>query len=418
MNGVSFIYLILKIFIVILGKVYYNMYMYTKSLKYRLYPTPAQQTRLRHTLSVCKDVYNSLLNERKHDYELTGKSPSRYDQQKHFPVWSKEFSEVGVIHSQVLQNVAVRVDLAFNAFFTRCKKGDTPGFPRLKSGGYDSFTYPQVGFKVEKNAIYLSKIGTVKAVLHRTVEGKQITAKPRKMEQTVKTCTVRRQGDKWFVCFAIEYTAVPLPASTETVGIDVGVKSFAALSSGKFIRNPKFLQTDAKALAKAQRKVEKHKKGSSDQRKARKVVRRIHERIRNRRHNFLHQKTRKLVNQYGVICIEKLDIKQMSKKPAPVPNTQNSGQFLPNGASQKASLNKAILDAGWGMFRSILTYKAESAGRKLIEVNPAWTSQNCSRCQTLVKKKLKDRVHFCPKCGLSLDRDTNAAINILRIGTS
>ena len=388
----------------------------TKCLKYRLYPTPAQETRLRQTLSVCKDVYNSLLNERKCDYELTGKSPSRYDQQMHFPVWSQAFPEVGRVFSQVLQNVAVRVDLAFQAFFTRCKEGATPGFPRFKRAGYDSVTYPQAGFKVHVQSVYLSKIGIVKAILHRAVEGKMLCAKPRQMEQTIKTCTIRRQSDKWFVCFVIDYEAVPLPDSTERIGIDVGIKTFAALSNGEFIDNPQFLRTEAKALAKAQRKVEKHQQGSPAQRKARQVVRRIHERIRNRRHNFLHQESRQLVNRYGLIAVEKLNIRNMSQSPAPQPDTKNAGQFLPNGHAAKAGLNKSILDAGWGMFRAILANKAASAGRKFAKVNPAWTSQDCSGCGTRVKKKLSQRVHFCPHCGLSLDRDTNAALNILSIG--
>ena len=379
--------------------------MYTTCLKYRLLPTKAQQTALCRTLSVCRDVYNSLLNERKHDYEVQGVSPSRYAQQKHFPVWSKEFPEVGGVFSQVLQNVAVRVDLGFKAFFARVQRGDTPGFPRFQGAGYDSFTYPQAGFKIHEQAVYLSKIGIVKAILHRPVEGR------------MKTCTVRRQGDKWYMCLAVEVGEEPLPESTEQVGIDVGLNQFAALSTGEFIENPRFYRKDEKALAKAQRKVQKHKKCSPEQRKARKVVSRIHERVRSRRHDFVHQSSRKIVNRYGVIAVEKLNVKNMSKSPAPVQD-EETGEFLPNGASRKAGLNKSILDAAWSMFRHCLAYKAESAGRKWVEVNPAWTSQDCSGCAMRVKKKLSERVHFCPNCGLSLDRDTNAALNILNIGAS
>ena len=145
------------------------------------------------------------------------------------------------------------------------------------------------------------------------------------------------------------------------------------------------------------------------------VVSRIHERIRNRRHDFVHQTARRLVNRFGFIAVEKLNIKDMSKRPAPKQDTQ-TGEFLPNGASQKAGLNKSIADAVLGMFRNVLASKAESAGRKYVEVNPAWTSQDCSRCGMRVKKTLKERVHFCPNCGLCLDRDTNAALNILKIG--
>jgi len=354
-----------------------------KCLKYRLLTTPAQDTALCRTLDVCRNVYNSLLNERKHDYEVQGASASRYEQQKHFPVWSKEFPEVGSVFSQVLQNVAVRVDLAFKAFFARVKRGDTPGFPRFKGEGYDSFTYPQAGFKAGEQSVYLSKIGHVKAIVHRPMEGR------------VKTCTVRRQGDKWYVCFAVEVEEQPLLPSEETVGIDVGLTQFAALSNGAFVENPRFFGKEEKSLAKAQRKLSKQKRGSKERRQGKKVVRRIHERILFRRHDFVHQLARKLVNRFGLIAVEKLNIKNMQ------------GNHC---------LAKSIADASWGMFRSVLASKAESAGRTFAEVDPRWTSQDCSGCGTRVKKKLSERVHFCPNCGLSLDRDTNAALNILKIG--
>ena len=134
-----------------------------------------------------------------------------------------------------------------------------------------------------------------------------------------------------------------------------------------------------------------------------------------RRHDFVHQTARRLVNQYGLIAVEKLNIENMSKRPKPKQD-EETGEYLPNGASQKSGLNKSIADASWGMFRRVLASKAESAGRKYVEVDPRWTSQDCSGCGTRVKKKLSQRVHFCPQCGLSLDRDTNAALNILKIG--
>ena len=357
--------------------------MYTKCLKYRIFTTKAQETKLCQTLETCKDVYNSLLNERKYEYEVNGVSPSRYEQSGHFPEWSKKFPEIREVFSQVLQEVSGRVDLAFRAFFRRVKAGETPGYPRSKGDGYDSFTYPQAGFKIVEDTVYLSKIGTVKVVLHRPIEGR------------VKTCNVKRSGNKWFVCFAVEVEEDHFPASAESVGIDVGISQFAALSNGEMIANPRFFRKGEKALAKAQRKLSKQKRGSKDRRKAKKVVARIHERISNRRHNFVHQESRKIVNRFGFIAVEKLAVKNM----------------LGNHC-----LAKSIQDASWGMFRNVLASKAESAGRKFAEVNPAWTSQDCSGCKTRVKKKLSERVHYCPNCGLSLDRDTNAAINILNNG--
>jgi putative transposase len=354
--------------------------------QYRLYPTKAQEAEMVRTLETCRLVYNSLLNWRRHDYETLGKSPSRVDQQSAFPRWKREHPELCDVFSQVLQNVAVRVDLAFDAFFRRVKNGEKPGFPRLKGEGqYDSFTYPQMGFKVGSGSVTLSKIGQVKAHIHRPVEG------------VVKTCCVRRQNGKWFVCFSCTVDAEALPPSEDAVGIDVGLEKFAALSTGEFIANPRFFRKDEKALAKAQRKFDKvkHKRGSKSRRKAKKVVSRIHERIRNRRHDFVHQTARRIVNRFGVITVEGLNVR---------------------GMVRNHCLAKSIADASWSMFRSVLTAKAESAGRLVVAVNPAYTSMTCSGCGDVARKSLSDRWHWCPRCGLSLDRDTNAAVNVLALG--
>jgi putative transposase len=349
-----------------------------KAFKYRLYPTSAQETTLRQTLETCRGVYNSLLNERKHDYEVCGKSPSCAMQQKHLPLWKQAHPDLGEVYAQVLQDVAKRIDKAFEAFFRRVKLGEEPGYPRFKGKGqYKSITYPQDGFKVQEQAVYLSKIGTVKAVLHRPVEGK------------LKTCTVKREGDKWYVTFSCEILcaeakdlgcpegasyeveAEPLPPSEEQIGIDVGLKTFAALSNGEFIANPRFYRQEEKALAKAERKFDKvkNKYRSKARRKAKKVVRRINERIKNRRHDFIHQTARRLVNRFSLIAVEELQIDNMMATPDAKPDPENEGQFLPNGAAKKAGLNKSIGDAGWGMFRYVLTYMAASAGRVVVNIN-------------------------------------------------
>ncbi len=369
-----------------------------------MYPSHSQERSLGETLEVCRGIYNSLLNTRKFEYEVNAKSLSLHDQINAITGYKKGFPELTSIHSQVLQNVATRVDLAFKAFFRRVKAGETPGFPRMKGDGYDSFCYPGTGFAINTESVRLSKIGVVKAVIHRTVQG------------NVKTCTVKRQGQKWFACFTIETETVPLPENDKAIGIDVGIEKFAALSDGRYIDNPRFFRRDEKALAKAQRKTEKYKQRSQERTRAKQVISRVHEQIRNRRHNFVHQESRKVVNEFGTIVVEQLNVKNMSKAPAPKPDPENAGRFLPNGASRKAGLNKSILDAAWSMFRSAVAYKAENAGRKFLEVNPAYTSQECHSCGYRAKKKLSDRWHLCPKCGASLDRDMNAAINILAVG--
>jgi putative transposase len=228
--------------------------------------------------------------------------------------------------------------------------------------------------------VHLSKIGDVKAILHRPVQG------------LVKTCTIRRSGEKWYVSFACEVEDEPLPESEESIGIDVGIQKFAALSDGTFIENPRFFQRDEQALAKAQRRKERTKKGSRKHRKAKKAVRRVQERIANRRHDFCHQTARRLVNRFGRIALEKLNVA---------------------GMMQNSHLAKHIGDAAWSLFGRVLSEKAGRAGRQVMEINPALTSQDCSGCGYRVKKSLSERWHLCPDCSLSLDRDTNASRNIL-----
>ena len=360
--------------------------MQIKCLKYRVFPTKAQERRLQQTLETCRQVYNSLLNWRKHDYEVLGKSPSWYDQKRGITTWKASHPELSQVHSQVLQDVSVRVDLAFKAFFRRVKAGETPGFPRVKGDGYDSFCFPGTGYAVVNGGLRLSKItetnSLIKMRLHRPLVGK------------VKTCCIHRVGKKWFACFSVEQQDNFLPVSPEVIGLDAGLNSFLALSDGTFIDNPRFYRRDEKALAKAGRKQVKTAKGSRNRKKANKVLSRIHERVRNRRHDFVHQSARRLVNRYGVIAVEKLNVKGMIKNHC---------------------LAKSISDASWSMFRSVLTQKAESAAREVIAVNPAYTSQDCHACGYRAKKKLSERWHHCPMCSASLDRDTNAAINILNL---
>ena len=362
-------------------------------LKIRLFPDRAQERELEATLETCRLVYNSLVNDRKFQYDTAQVSVGRYTQQAYLPKWKKDHPELKAVYSQVLQDVVHRVELAFKAFFDRVAKGEAPGFPRLKGEGqYDSITFTQNdSFKVGDSTLRLAKVGQVKAKIHRRPWGE------------LKTCTVRRINGKWFACLCQEIEAEHLPPSEEAIGIDVGLKTFAAFSNGEFVENPRFFRKEEKALAKAQRRLAKQKRGSRERKKARKVVSRIHERIRNRRHDFCHQNARRIVNRFGIIAVEKLNVKNM----------------LGNHC-----LAKSISDAAWSQFRSVLVQKAESAvNREVVECNPAYTSQDCSGCgyrpdglEGRTKKKLSDRWHLCPMCGLSLDRDTNAAVNILALG--
>lgn len=340
-----------------------------KSFKYRIYPSKAQTTCLNNTLALCCELYNAGLQERRDTYKIARKPIHYAEQNKQLTEIKKIRPELNEIHSQVLQDVLRRLDKAFQAFFRRLRGGEKPGYPRFKSRKrYDSFTYTQSGFALKAGKLRLSKIGDIKIKLHRPVEGK------------VKTLTVTRSATgKWYACFSVETEAQPLPANDKAVGIDVGLSAFATLSNGEQIANPRFFRTDEKALAKAQR-LEK-----------RKAARRIHERIRFRRNNFAHQLSHALVNLYGSIFFEKLNIQ---------------------GMVRNHHLAKSISDASWYQLIQFTTYKAEGANRLCGQVDARGTSQECSACGNIVAKDLSQRIHSC-LCGITLDRDHNAALNVL-----
>lgn len=358
-----------------------------KTFRYRIHPTKKQETLLLNTLEQCRGLYNHLIEQRKLSWKGEKKGLSLYDQINTFPILKESVPELLNVHSQVLQNVAVRVDLSFKAFFRRIRQGIDPGYPRFRGHGrYDSFTFPQNGWKTAEKTVSLSKIGKVKATYHRPIEG------------CVKTCTVKKTATgKWFVSFFCEVKKRPLPECSDSIGIDAGLTAFATLSDGSKIENPYFFKSGEKSLAKAQRRLSKQAKGSRKRRKARKVVARVHERISNRRHNFTHQLSRKLVNAYGFIAIEDLSINDMQK-------------------DNFRCINKGIADVAWRGFFNLLGYKAECADRRVIRVNPAYTSQTCSRCGYRQKMPLSNRTFHCPCCSLSLDRDHNAAVNIHGLG--
>jgi putative transposase len=256
-----------------------------KAFKYRIYPGHAQETTLSRWLALCCELYNAGLQERRDAWKICKKPVTYKEQQNQLPEIKECRCEFGLIHSQVLQDTLKRLDKAFDAFFRRVKSSDKAGFPRFRSRSrYDSFTFPQSGFAIESGKLKLSKIGKVKINLHRPIEGK------------IKTCTIRHSSTgKWFACLTVECEAQPLPKSQESIGVDVGLKEFAVLSNGEAIANPKFFRKDEKRLAKAQRKLSAEKKGSAERRKRRKVVAHLHERIANKRRDFAHQESRKLV---------------------------------------------------------------------------------------------------------------------------
>ena len=361
-----------------------------KSFKYRIYLTNGQRRILEQQLEECRWVYNETLATRKSAWEQEQRTVDWYETKRALPLLKATRPALKLVHSQVLQNVTERVELAFKAFFRRVKAGENEvGYPRFKGRGrYDSLTYPQYGngVRLDGDRLILAKVGAVPVVLHRPVEGRPKTV----------TLTRSRTG-KWYACFSCEVAPEPLPTTGTVVGVDVGLAAFATLSDGEEIANPRFYRRDEADLTRVQtlKDAAKNAQRWDEHRRRKQALAHIHERIANRRSDFAHQRSRQLVDAYQVIVFEDL---------------------APMELGRSRGMRKSILDVAWSQFISMTVAKAEEAGRRVILVNPRDTSKLCSSCGELVPKALSDRIHTCPHCGLVLGRDHNAARNILHRG--
>lgn len=357
-----------------------------RTFKYRLYPTKEQMKLMEQTIETCRRLYNYFLEDRIYTFQEIKIGVSKIEQINQIPGLKKNNQYLKAVHSQVLQEVAARLDKAYDNFFRRVKNGkEKAGFPKFKGRQhYDSFRYPQSGFSLKDNKIELSKIGSVKVKLHRPIDG------------TVKTCSVVRKNDKYYVCFSCEVEVQALPATGKVVGIDVGVADFAITSDGEFFPKVDTYCKAEKHLKYLQRQVSRRVKGSNRRRKAVKLLAKKHEKIANQRKDIAHKVSTKLIEKNDMVAHEDLQIKNMVKN---------------------HNLAKSINDAAWNKLFQFLAYKASDAGRLVVPVPPYQTSQICSCCGELVPKKLSQRWHDCPYCGLSIQRDVNAAINILAVAT-
>ena len=355
-----------------------------RTYRYRLYPNKEQIRKFEQALDICRNLYNNALTQRRKYYQENGKGLSRIKQQEFLKERKDEDIYLTQVHSQVLQDVLFRIEKAFTLFFVRLKaQNGKAGYPRYKSRNrYHSFTYPQQpGFTLTDKGLKLSKIGVIKIKLHRPIQGE------------IKTCTIKREVDRWYACFSCQVNCRNELIPQRAVGIDMGITHFAYFSNGEAINNPKYLIKSEERLKRTQRKLSEKQKSSKNRNKQRIKLSKIHRKIKDQRNDFLHKLSRKIVDSFGFIAIENLIISNMVRN---------------------HYLAKSITDAGWGQFTNYLCYKAEEAGSKVVKVNPINTSQICSRCGNFVPKSLSVKVHKCPHCGIVLDRDYNSALNILQ----
>ncbi len=359
-----------------------------KSFQFRIYPKGKQEVILNRTLSTCRHLYNDSLAERKKQAELNrlkkefdvfpwGKPEwiSYEDQANDLSESKTDFQKE--VHSQVLQNTLKRLDRSFKNFYNGF------GYPRFQGWDrYNTFTYPQSGFVIESERLNLSKIGCIKIIQHREIEGR------------IKTCTIKKDIDQWYVIFSVEIEKPIEPTEQKTsIGIDVGLNSLITISNGEQTEPPEFMRELEDKLGREQKRLSRKKKGSENRKKQKIEVAKVHRTIRNQRIDFAHKISKKLVDSYDRIVFEDLQIQSMM---------------------QNHRLAKSISDAGWNQLMILTKSKAEYAGKVVEFVNARNTSQNCSGCWNSVPKDLSVRTHSCPHCGLVLDRDHNAAINILK----
>jgi putative transposase len=354
-----------------------------KSFLYRLYPNKEQSDKLSNLLDIGRNVYNCALAERKYAYRAQHKSLNYYDQASEIKELRQSIPEIAQLNFSATQDILRRLDKTFKAFYS-----GKIGFPRFKGKRrFSSITFPTYGdgIRIKNDRLYINNVGLLKIRIHRL------------FEDEINTVAIKRDCDKWYAVFSNTVEYQPLPYSSNELGIDVGIESFAVTSDNEFIENPNFLKHSLKDLRKAQRSVSRKKRGSKNRRKAVKLLAKQHLKVRNQRKDFVHKEARKIVNENGFIAVEDLQIKNMVKN---------------------HHLARSISDAGWGMFLNVLSYKAEWAGRTFVKVNPNGTSQICSNCEAKVPKDLSVRIHKCPYCGIVLHRDYNSALNIKSLGRS
>ena len=349
-----------------------------RAYRFRMYPNKTQVTLLSKHLTISATLWNLLLSKTKEKYQKEKRFFSKTDLQA--------MVKGSPLYSQAAQNVSHRLYDAIQKKISAKRSGMKCGFPRFKNiDRAKSLHYPQFGFFL-KEKLKVSPFGEIALVKHRQVQG------------NIKTLTLKREASgRWFAILCTDFSPPAKQAKTNAAaGVDMGLSHFATLSDGRTIPNPRHIKKVEKKLAFLSRVFSKKKKGSKNRERARIALCRCHEKLANRRHDFLHKEANSLLSSYSFLALESLNIRVLSGK----------------------KFGKWINDAAWGAFANILAYKAESAGCNVVFVDAKGTSQECSSCGAVVKKELWQRKHLCNFCRLEIDRDLNASINILNRATA
>ncbi|MGW2563055.1 RNA-guided endonuclease InsQ/TnpB family protein [Streptomyces sp. NPDC001514] len=388
-----------------------------RAYKFLLRPTVGQQIALGEMLRDHCSLYNGALQERRDAYRHVSRTTVRYGQQsaqlKDIRAFDPQRQGRWSFSSQ--QATLRRLDKAFAAFFRRIKAGEKPGHPRFRGvGRFDTVEFPKDGDGCRWDStpngpvtrVRFQGVGHVRVHQHRAVVGK------------VKTVSAKREGKRWYVVLTAEQAEPePLPPTGSVVGIDMGIASFLTTSNGEHVANPRHARKAAAKLEAAQQALSRCKRGSKRRRKAVQKVATLHRKVRRQRLDHAHKTALDLVREHDFIAHEDLKIRNMSATPAPKPDPDQPGTFLPNGAAAKAGLNRSIADAGWGVFLAILNAKAESAGREVMAVEPRNTSRRCPECGHTAKENRPTQEKFhCLSCGHQAHADTVGALNVLRAG--
>ena len=386
-----------------------------KTFKYKLEPSIEQREALFKIFNFCRFLYNNALEDRITSYKNNKKSVSYREQSSFLPEIKTMFpSETSSVYSQTLQQVLKQLDFSYKNFFRRVKeKANKVGFPRFKnSDRFRSILFPQVKpdlsgtcIKLTSNKVRIYGVGEVKIKYHRPIQG------------IAKQCRIVKQNDNFYLCIICDKVSKKsLPKTGKTVGIDLGLDSFVTMDNGTKFHHPKPYKTSLEKLQYRLRKLALKQRGSNNRNKQKKLVVKTYEKITNQREDYQYKLANKIVRENDVIVVEKLNVKNMLEAKGGLQSKPRSSASRSKGLEVKKS---NIQDASWSKFIEKLAYKAESADKLLLKVDPRNTSKMCSQCGTIKKNlALKDRIFNCETCGLAIDRDINAAKNIRALGTS